>query len=113
MCHPQQLTALWASTACCRDTFTLLYFTLLYLCIIPRGEFAVQTCIILNTRDKWKKNLDNQRGLMIIRLYKSRVTEVTHRSLKLEKIKYITAAYSISALAKVRKTRGGVNRISL
>jgi hypothetical protein len=31
-------------------------------CIIPRGEFAVGIYVILNTSDKWKMNIDNQRG---------------------------------------------------
>jgi hypothetical protein len=34
MWEPQHLTALWASSACYRDTFTLLYFTLLIIIII-------------------------------------------------------------------------------
>jgi hypothetical protein len=42
MWKSQRLTTLWASTACYRDSFTLLYFTLLYFTnyIWPKVEIT-------------------------------------------------------------------------
>jgi hypothetical protein len=42
-------------------------------CVIPRWEFTVRIYIILITSDKGQINIDNQRGVIIVRLSKSRV----------------------------------------
>jgi hypothetical protein len=41
-------------------------------CIIPRREFTVRIYIILKKSGKGQIQIDNQRGMIIIRLYKSR-----------------------------------------
>jgi hypothetical protein len=42
---------------------------------------------ILNKSDKGQMNIDNQKGVIIIRLYKCRVGGSKHKLLKLEKLK--------------------------
>jgi hypothetical protein len=47
MWEPQHLKTLWASTACYKDTFTLLYFTLLYFTLLYLYNFLLLSLLLL------------------------------------------------------------------